>query len=241
MARINKAFLVFSLVFVALVINAATAEKKTVSLTGNVFDAVTKEPLTVFIIAKNSDGDIVAATRSDGFENGSYTIENLQPNEDYTILIKKKDYFLEKYDFDTRNCGNYAVISHDFLVKPLYEGVKIPISVPPFELNKSKLRYGIEAILEPYAKTLKNNKEVEVQIQCYPDNNKDLSANEKLTSERCKSLINYFISKGLNPSRLTMKNFKKTDPGNPPPEKKQAKGKRYIGTSYIVVTDINNK
>ncbi len=236
----KKAFAIIIAFALSLVSARAQEKVESVVLSGSVIDAVTKEPKTAFILVKDADGNLVTATRSNGFENGYYSVSGLRPGFTYAILIKKPKYFLEKYKLFIPN-KSHEQISKDFVIKPLYEGAKIALSVPPFELNKSKLRFGADYVLDNYAQTLLNNPNVDIEIQSYPDNDADKTKNFKLTSERCKSLINYFISKGVDPSRLTAQAFDSVDPDNPPPKTKRAKGKRYIGTTYLVVKKINKK
>jgi len=209
-----------------------------VALTGNVFDAITKKPVTVFLIVQDSLGNKVQATRSNTYENGYYYLTGLKPGNKYTIILRKQNYFIEKYKIDIANSDKYEEISHDFLIKPMYIGAKIPLPVPPFELNKSKLRYGAGMFLSDISNTLKYNPKVKVEIQCYPDNNKNKQLNLELTRERCESLKNFFMKNGVDTSRLSIKSDKTTDPDNPPPTQTRAKGKRYIGSSYIVVKSI---
>ena len=240
--KVNKIKFVLIVLFLAAGFLNNRAESQllntVVALTGNVFDAVTKEPVTVFVIVNDEWGNKVTATRSNAFENGYYYVTGLRPGNKYTIILRKPKYFLEKYDIFIANSDKYEEISRDFLVKPLFEGAKIPFPVPPFELNKSKLRFGSEEILNDLKGTLVNNDHVKVEIQCFPDNDANKQENKTLTTERCKSLLNYLISNSVDGARLTIKPFETTDPDNPPPSKKKAKGKRYIGPSYIVVTQI---
>jgi len=209
-----------------------------VALTGNIFDAVTKEPQTVFVIIKDDQGRKVGATRSNAYENGYYYITGLKPGNKYTVTLKKTKYFLENYKIFIANSDKYEEISRDFLVKPLFLDAKIPFQVPPFELNKSKLRFGAEEFLSDITNTLINNPEVSIEIHCYPDAAGNKQENLTLTTERCKSLLNHFVTNGIDNARLTFKAHDSTDPDNPPPTKTRAKGKRYIGPSYIIVKEI---
>jgi outer membrane protein OmpA-like peptidoglycan-associated protein len=115
------------------------------------------------------------------------------------------------------------------------KGALIPIAVPPFELNKSKLRYKASELLDDYKSSLANNPNATIEIVCYPDNNTDKKENLKLSEERCNSLKAYFVDNGIDASRITTKPQDATDPKNPPPVEKRAKGKRYIGPSYLMV------
>lgn len=208
-----------------------------VALTGNVFDGISKAPVTATIRITDENGKRVNQTRSNAIENGSYYVTSLKPGKTYFVNISKEDYFDEKFKILLANTDKYEEISRDFLIKPKVKGAKIPLQVPPFELNKSKLRYGAEDLLESIQSTLVNNPDVKFEIVCYPDNNKDAKMNQKLTDERCQALKEFLTSNGVESMRFKTQGSASTDPLRPPPTSKMAKGKRYIGTSYIVVTD----
>lgn len=208
-----------------------------VALTGNVLNEISRLPETVLILCFDTEGNRIANSRSNVSENGYYYLTGLKPGEKYIIKLHKKGFFKEIFEFEVINTDKYEEISKDFLVKPLEKNVHIPISVPPFERNKSKLRFGSEIFLEDIKNTLANNPKVKFNILSFPDDDKDKKANIKLSEERAKSLMNYFISHGIDPTRITIKGSAKIDPQNPLPSGKAAKGKRYIGRSYIVVKE----
>ncbi|MCL5990970.1 MAG: OmpA family protein [Bacteroidetes bacterium] len=208
-----------------------------VALTGNVFDGISKAPVTASIKITDENGKRVNQTRSNAIENGAYYVTSLKPGKTYIVNISKEDYFDEKFKITLANTDKYEEISRDFLIKPKIKRAKIPLAVPPFELNKSKLRYGAEDLLEGMQSTLVNNPDVKFEIVCFPDNDKDPKVNQKLTDERCQSLKDFFTANGVESMRFKTQGSATTDPLKPPPTTKMAKGKRYIGTSYIVVTD----
>ncbi|MGA2297071.1 MAG: OmpA family protein [FCB group bacterium] len=234
---ITYVFLITIFTSVSSRILSAQLVNAVVAVTGNIFDAVTKEPVTALLVITDENGKKVNQTRSNSAENGAYYIPSLSPGKKYFITLNKPNYFTEKYEIVLANTDKYDEISRDFLIKPKDKGVKIPLPVPPFELNQTKLRYGAEDLLEGYTNTLINNPEVKFQIQCYPDNNNDQQKNKSISEDRCKSILNYFVSKGIDASRISIEGSQSTDPKNPPPTQKMAKGKRYIGPTYLVVTD----
>jgi len=208
-----------------------------VALTGNVLNEVTRLPETVSIIVTDLDGNKVGVTRSIGSENGYYYVTGLKSGKSYKVSIKKKGYFEEEYSIVVPNSSKYLEMSKDFLVKPKEVGTKIKIPVAPFEYGKSKLRFGAEYILDDYSESLKVNPTVNVEIVCYPDKSNDAD-NQKITDERANALKQFLVTQGVDAGRITVKGSKVVDPDNPPPTALTAKGKRYIGTSYIVVKTI---
>jgi outer membrane protein OmpA-like peptidoglycan-associated protein len=211
--------------------------KTVVSLTGNVFNQVTKQPETTALLVMK-DGKRITATRSRASENGYYYITGLKAGETYDIKLKKNGFMDQQFSIQVPNTDKYAEISKDFLIMPKEVGVKLPLSVPPFEYNKSKLRVGSEILLDDLQETLKLNPDVKVEIISFPDNNKDKAANEKLTKERAQSLKDFFATSGVSVERISIAPNQSTDPDNPPPTEKAAKGKRYIGKSYIKIVSL---
>ena len=212
----------------------------TVSLTGNVFNQVTKLPETAVIKITDPDGRRVGATRSNGAQNGAYFVAGLKPGKSYLVEITKKDFMTEKYRMTVPNTGKYMEISHDFLIKPLKVGVKIPIAVTPFELRKSKLRFGAELYLDDWIDVFNDNPQVTVKILSYPDAKGEQNENLKLTTERAEAIKAFFLEKGINASRLSTGGSKVVDADNPPPTEKAAKGKRYVGPCYIEIINTGN-
>jgi outer membrane protein OmpA-like peptidoglycan-associated protein len=207
-----------------------------VSLTGSVIDEATRLPITLNMTLQDKEGKKLNVTHSNAAENGTYYFTGLKSGEVYYVVINDPKYFKERFEIKVPNTDKYVEISHDFLIKPMVKGAKIQVIVPPFELNKSKLRFGSDDILESLVTSLNNNPNVKFQIVCFPDNDRDKVYNKTLTDDRCKSLKDYFISKGINKTFISVLSNSATDPKNPPPTEKREKGKRYIGTTYIVVT-----
>ena len=209
-----------------------------VSITGSVMDAVTRQPITAIMIVTDENGKRINATRSNGTDNGYYYLTSLKPGKKYTITVSSKYYLKEKYTFKIDKAYKYTELSHDFLVMPLTVGAEIPLAFAPFELNKSKLRYGADYVLDGIKGTMLNNKNVKFQIICYPDMEGDPKHNLELTKARAESIKKYLVANGIDASRISIKGNKDVDPKNPPPKKKRAKGKRYIGTTYIKIIAI---
>ncbi|MCX6153627.1 MAG: OmpA family protein [Candidatus Kapabacteria bacterium] len=209
-----------------------------ISLTGNAINEITGDPVTAFITIFDTDGKKVNGGRSDATNGGYYFITGLKPGKTYTVEVKQKNYFIEKFVLAISKDERTPEVSHDILMKPLSVGTAIKLRVPPFELNKSKLRVGSEIFLENIKSALMTNPTVKIEISCYPDNASNLKINKELTEERAKALMAYFTSAGITADRIMSSHGnEKIDPNpkNSPPTGKSAKGKRYIGTSYIIV------
>ncbi|MBM2814707.1 MAG: hypothetical protein HW421_1469 [Ignavibacteria bacterium] len=211
-----------------------------IALTGSVFNIVTRDPVTVYLLVLDSTMKKVNQTRSNAAENGLYYVTGLKPGNKYYIDIRQKNFLQERVEINVPLSDKYQEVSRDFLVKPREKDAKIKITVPPFELNKAKIRYGTEDMLMDYVNMMTSNPTLKIQIQCYPDNEDNKALNEKFTLERAKALSDFMTGKGIQTSRLAITGSATLDPDpkNQPPKKKAAKGKRYIGTTYFVISEI---
>jgi len=93
-------------------------------------------------------------------------------------------------------------------------------------------------VLDDWVSTLSINSNVRFSVLCYPDAQGNEQENKKFTEERANAVKAYLISKGIDATKINIKGSTTTDPQNPPPTKKSAKGKRYIGPTYIVVDSL---
>ncbi|MFM7340716.1 MAG: OmpA family protein, partial [Bacteroidota bacterium] len=87
-------------------------------------------------------------------------------------------------------------------------------------------------------KMLVLNPGVSVEIQTYPDSDGDPAVNEAFTMERAQAIKKYLVDNGVKDQKLSLKASGQTDGVNPPPKYKTAKGKRYIGPIYVVITKV---
>jgi outer membrane protein OmpA-like peptidoglycan-associated protein len=209
-----------------------------VSLTGFVTDEVTHKPINITMEAYDEDGKRVHKGKTNAIQNGYYYITGLKPGKKYTVQFEDFDYFVTKYEIEIPNSDKYAELSKDFIVKPKRAGMKFFVHVPPFELNKSKVRIGADLFLNDEIKLMKFNKTIKFEISCFPDNDIDKTKNARLTEDRVNSLKQFFVNSGIDAKRIAARGFDSTDPDRPPPMKSGPKGKRYIGSTYLVVVAV---
>ena len=84
------------------------------------------------------------------------------------ISISSKEYLSEKYEIKIPSTEKYEELSKDFIVLPMENGAKIPVNVPPFEENKSKIKVGADQILDDYVNVLQDNPKIKIAIISFP-------------------------------------------------------------------------
>ncbi|MFC2131022.1 OmpA family protein [Bacteroidota bacterium] len=234
-----RRFFIIAAILIGLIIlfePSANAQLRTVvSVTGSVFNSNTKDPIRIKYKLLDETGKTFRRGKTNAAQNGYYFVTGLKPGKNYTIVFEgDENYFKAEFPIEIPNTDKYEEFSKDFLVVPKYKGVEIAQRVPVFELNKTKLRGGADFFLEDFMQTLNENPKIEFTIVAFPDNNKDDVVNEAVTKARCKALKDYFVSKGIGQDRIDVKANSSTDPKNPLPKEKRAKGKRYTGSVYYV-------
>ena len=236
-----KKFFVLTTVLVGLImfLHIAYAQMSTVvSVTGSVFNSVTKDPIRIGYKILDENNKTIRRGKTNPAQNGYYFVTGLRPGKRYKMVFEGTDnYFKAEFDIEIPDTKKYQEFSKDYLISPKSKGMELPQQVPVFELNKNKLRGGAEFFLEDILKTVSDNSKMKFTIVSYPDNNKDINANKELTDARCKALKEFFVSKGISADRIKISANQSTDPKNPPPTEKRAKGKRYIGSVYYLVND----
>ena len=223
---------------VLLVIAHFTCQAQQVmSVTGTVIDQTTRNPVSILVSFYDRNNKKIGSSKSNS-ATGYYLVTGLKQGETYKVQLESSEFFKDEYEITLPVSKKYADVSRDFTVKPLVKGAKILLEVPPFELKKSKLRVGAEDYLADIKKMLVLNPGVSVEIQTFPDAEGDPAANEAFTMERAQAIKQYLIDNGVREQKLAVKASGQTDSVNPPPRYKTAKGKRYIGPIYIVITKV---
>ena len=81
-----------------------------------------------------------------------------------------------------------------------------------FETGKSDIKPESQNIIDQIAEMLKANATVKINIEGHTDNVGTLAANQTLSENRAKAVMNALITKGIDKSRLTSKGLGQTKP-----------------------------
>lgn len=218
-------------------VQAQSAIGTVATLTGFVLDATTLLPVESNYAVYDETGKKIGQSRRASATDG-FLVTGLQPGSSYTLRVEDPRYFKQEFTVAVPKSNKYAEISKDLIVRKLESGRKILVSPSPFDLRKTDIREGMEEDLRDLAKTLSMNPSVKLEIICYPDEDLTASKAASISEERGKALKAFLENAGVNASRITVKTVQTTDPINPPPLKKGAKGKRYTGSVYLQVSGV---
>jgi len=221
----------------AVQMSAQSAIGTVVTLTGQMLNANTLAPVEANYALYDAAGKKVGQSNRSN-PNDGYLVTGLKPGESYSIHIEDPRFFIQEFKVDVPKTSKYAEISKDFVVRPMEVGKKLAVVPIPFDLKKTTIKVGTEDELDELAHMLVKNQGVNVEVLCYPDEEGTSESIGKLSAERSATIKAYLQKGGVNPQRITTRTANTTDPLNPPPIRKAAKGKRYVGPVYLVVTKV---
>ena len=224
-------------IFTTQQLSAQSAIGTVATLTGYVLDAATLMPVESNYAVYDDAGEKIGQSRRASAGDG-FLVTGLQPGSTYMIRVEDPRYFKQEFVVSIPKSNKYAEISKDLIVRKLEAGRKILVSPSPFDLRKTDIKEGAEDDLRDLAKTLSMNPSVKLEVVCYPDEELSASKAASISEERGKTLKAFLEKAGVNGSRITVRTVQTTDPINPPPLKKGAKGKRYTGSVYLQVAGV---
>lgn len=208
-----------------------------VTITGFMLNGNSLTPVEAAYSVYDAQGKKIGQSHRANEKDG-FLITGLKPGETYKVRVEDPRYFKQEFVVALPNTNKYTEISKDFVVRPLEVGKKIMLLPPPFDLRKDDIKDGTEEDLAELAKTLMMNPNVGVEVVCYPDEDGPADQIRTFSTKRGQALKTFLEQNGVNGSRVTVRPASTTDPLNPPPLKKGAKGKRYVGSVYVVVTKV---
>ena len=127
-----KKFMIIVPIILGLIIIFTIAKSQmntVVSVTGSVFNSVTKDPIRVQYQLLDENGKIIRRGKTNAAQNGYYFVTGLEPGKKYKMkFIGDNNYFDAEFDIDIPQTDKYAEFSKDFLVPPKSKGMELPQS-----------------------------------------------------------------------------------------------------------------
>jgi outer membrane protein OmpA-like peptidoglycan-associated protein len=146
----------------------------------------------VIKVDKTSSQDILITASKEGhsFEAQLIQKENLTPEK---ITVKAEPLKIEK----------------------IKEGSSFEIENLLFASGSTELMDKSKMILNGFARYLQQNPSIQIEIQGHTDDLGDDATNLKLSENRCKTVFDYLISKGVEKSTISFKGYGETKPKVP--------------------------
>ncbi len=161
-----------------------------------------------------ADSDEITTIKVNGDDGKYAAIVKTDTKQDVMVTVKKEgsafdSKLITKETFET---NTLTIRNNDLTVKELKVGEAYTINDILYATNSAALSDRSKFILKGFARFLKENPTIKVNIQGHTDDVGDDAKNMALSENRAKGVREYLISQGVDASRLTAKGFGETVP-----------------------------
>lgn len=184
-----------------------------VLVSGNVYNAKTKQPISAALIYQTLPDGAEAGNAISGATDGAFKIV-LPYDKNYLIRATADKFFAqsENFNLDSLVKAGYKEIHKDLYLMPIEVGQIVRLNNVFFDVDKWNLRKESFIELDRVVKLLTDNPAIEIEISAHTDSDGSDEHNFKLSDNRAKSVMDYIISKGVNETRITSKGYGETKP-----------------------------
>ncbi len=184
-----------------------------VLVSGNVYNAKTKEPLSAALIYETLPDGAQAGNGISNPTDGSFKIV-LPYNKNYSIRATADHFFAisENLNLDSLVKAGYKEIHKDLYLVPIEVGQVVRLNNVFFDFDKWDLRPESYIELDRVVKLLNDNPSVEIEMSAHTDSRGSDEYNFKLSDNRAQSVMQYILSKGIDPKRITAHGYGETRP-----------------------------
>ncbi|RZL50453.1 MAG: OmpA family protein [Pedobacter sp.] len=196
---------------VKIKLSDAQKPQPVVLVKGKVFDKVTNLPIQASVSYEDlRTGKNEGIAISDP-TTGSYQIA-LPYGKDYGFNAMALKYIPISDNLDLTKISDYKEITRDLYLVPEIVGQVIRVNNVFFEFGKSELKKESFAELNRIAVYLKQKPSVKIEMGGHTDNVGPDETNNKLSTDRAKSVQQYLVSQGVVASRIAFRGYGKTLP-----------------------------
>jgi OOP family OmpA-OmpF porin len=184
-----------------------------VMVTGNVYNAKTKQPLSASLVYETLPDGTEAGNGVSSPIDGAFKIV-LPYDKNYSIRAKADKFFAvsENLNLDSLIKAGYKEIHKDLYLVPIEIGQIVRLNNVFFDFDKWDLRPESFIELDRVVKLLKENPAIEIEMSAHTDSYGTDEYNIKLSDNRARSVMEYILSKGIAPARIISKGYGETKP-----------------------------
>ena len=185
-------------------------------VTGNVFNSKTNEPLSASLIYEILPNGEIAGNAISNPEDGSFKIV-LPYDKNYMIRASADKFFAqsENLNLDSLVKAGYKEIHRDLYLVPIEIGQVVRLNNVFFDFDKWDLRPESHLELNRVVKLLQENPAIVIEMSAHTDSYGSDEYNFKLSDNRAKSVMDYILSKGISPDRISSQGYGETKPVAP--------------------------
>ena len=184
-----------------------------VLVSGNVYNAKTKQPLSAALIYETLPDGTKAGNGVSNPSDGAFKIV-LPYDKNYLIRATADKFFAqsENLNLDSLVKAGYREIHKDLYLVPVEIGQVVRLNNVFFDFDKWDLRPESYVELDRVVKLLKENPAIEIEMSAHTDSKGSDEYNFTLSDNRAKSVKDYILYKGIAESRIISKGYGETQP-----------------------------
>ena len=184
-----------------------------VLVSGNVYNAKTKQPLSASLIYETlPDGNEVGTGVSSPVD-GSFKIV-LPYDRNYSIRASADKFFAisENLKLDSLIKAGYKEIHKDLYLAPIEIGQVFRLNNVFFDFDKYSLRPESFVELDRVVGFLNEYPKIEIEMSAHTDSKGADQYNMTLSDNRARSVMEYILSKGISKTRIVSQGYGETKP-----------------------------
>ncbi len=176
---------------------------------GRVLDKETGLPVKGAITYEILPGGKTAGTARSEPVEGNYNIV-LPKGFNYGFIAEADGYYAINENIDLSALDAYKEVERNIYMAPLTVGAVIRLNNIFFEFGKAVLKEESYPELDRVVKLLIANPTITLEIAGHTDNVGSDEANQTLSADRAKAVVDYLISKGISKKVLSSKGYGET-------------------------------
>lgn len=187
-----------------------------VLVTGNVYNAKTKEPLSASLVYETLPDGTEVGTGVSSPVDGSFKIV-LPYDKNYSIRAAADKFFAisENLNLDSLIKAGYKVIHKDLYLAPIEIGQVFRLNNVFFDFDKYSLRPESFVELDRVVNFLNEYPNIEIEMSAHTDSKGADEYNMVLSDNRARSVMEYILSKGIAASRIVSHGYGENKPVAP--------------------------
>ena len=184
-----------------------------VLVSGNVYNAKTKEPLSASLVYETLPDGTEAGTGVSSPVDGSFKIV-LPYDKNYSIRASADKFFAisENLKLDSLIKAGYKEIHKDLYLVPIEIGQVFRLNNVFFDFDKYNLRPESFVELDRVVGFLNEYPNIEIEMSAHTDSKGADEYNMTLSDNRARSVMEYIISKGISKTRIISQGYGETKP-----------------------------
>ena len=149
-------------------------------------------------------------------EEGEYTIQP-QEESNYSFLALNSGYLNNSTTFSTMGIGKdpanpNLVFEVEIVLDKIFTDKEITLENIYYDFDQSYIRKDAEPTLNELASILQQNPGIEIELGSHTDCRGPNKYNQNLSQARAQSAVDYLISKGIDPRRLSARGYGENSP-----------------------------